>query len=177
MSWWKVCGTTFLIFITFRAAGQIELVSFHQDVNPQRATLTIAIKSSETTVKTAFALEYSGYCGTIVDAKEKVMLSNNRGSIAAINCWSGSKINDSVAIALLPSGIVVYFPTLNHIVAEKLERFKGRLEESSFRVTAVAENGVELEYNDHSSHGLLFHVLARISDDGTVQIGQNDIKD
>jgi hypothetical protein len=177
MSWRKVCSTAFLIFITFRASGQIELVSFHQDLNPQRATLTIAIKSPETQVKTGFALEYPGYCGTIIDGKEKVMLSNSRGSIGAINCWSGSKINDSVAIALLPSGVVVYFPTFNHVVAEKLKGFKGRLEESSFRVTAVTENGVELEYNDHSSQGLLFHVLARISGDGKVEVRQNDIKD
>jgi hypothetical protein len=166
-----------LVFV-FDAIAGIELVSFRQDLSPHLATLKLKITSPDTNIETELDLRYEGECTTLLENGErKTILSNKNGSIVAFNFWGGAHINDSVAMALLPDRRLMYFFNLNHVVARQISKFRKGLEESAFRVTDVLDDGIRLEYSEHSAKGALFRVSAHVLPDGNLQIRAQDIKD
>jgi hypothetical protein len=165
--------------VSWTAFGEIELISFKQEENPRISRLSIAIKVEKANMQTIVNLANPGSCGTrLDDGTEKVMLSNKDSSIVAFNFQPGTKVNDCIAIALLPSGKLVYFFDLNHTVSELVKNSKKNLDEAAFRVVDVAGDRIVLEYYEHysGSENLNFRVRARVSEDGNLQVRAEDVK-
>jgi hypothetical protein len=115
---------------------------------------------------------------TVQNGEERLMLANKDSSIVAFNFRAGTQANDSVALALSSSGKLIYFFDLNHVIVELVAKWKKGLNEESFRVTDVIDDGIILDYYEHyqGPENLNFRVIAHVLADGGLKVNQDDIK-
>lgn len=106
------------------------------------------------------------------------MLSNKNARIVAFNFRGGTQTNDSVAIALLSAGMLVYYFDLNHIITDLVETWKKNLNECAFRVTNVTDDTIILDYYLHyvGPENLNFRVVAYVLADGRLKVAEKDIQ-
>lgn len=169
-----------LLLLQGIAAAQIELRSSKEVTEPRLTTITLAIKHPNQNIETEMTLRYPGSAKKMVqNGKERLMLANQQATIVAFNFRAGTEANDSIALALFPSGKLVYFFELNHVIVELIAKWKKNLDDASFMVTDVTDESLVLDYYQHyvGLENLNFRVVAHVQADGNLKVGSEDIKE
>lgn len=158
----------------------IELLSLKEDPSRGSTAIRLGLTTAQDNVQAELAFTYPGSVKpTARNGKETAMLSNNVGSIVALNFRAGTQATDCVAVAVSPDSRFVYFGDLNHTIALLIQKWREMVDEASLRIVDVKDEAIILESYQHGSAGggTNFRVVAHVLQNGDLRIEPQDITD
>lgn len=174
MFWPRVVVCLAIAVGTSTAGADISLKSMEEGAQPRSSKLTLTIRNSASNLGTTVVLEYPGSCRTVSESgKSETMLTNEDSSVVAFNFQPGIEVNDCVALVQLSGGRLLQLPDVGGDVAQAITIPRFRINPACFRVIAVTNRQLSLEYYERypQSKTLVFRVDVTITLEGKLLVG------